>query len=144
MVRETMVEYPIGELMSGPRYIGHAAKVILDTYDREAFLVAHLNAKHKLISMEVVAVGTINATLVHPREVFKGAVLANAVSVCLVHNHPSGDPTPSADDIALTKQLLEAGEILGIRVLDHLVLGYDRSVSLRENTSLWREQSFHR
>ena len=75
--------------------------------------------------MNVVAIGSLTAALVHPREVFKPAILSNAAAVVLAHCHPSGDPTPSAEDLALTKRLCEAGDLLGIRVLDHLVLGHE-------------------
>jgi DNA repair protein RadC len=117
---------------------------LIGDQDREAFVVVHLNAKHKIVSLEVVAIGTLSATLVHPREVFKGALLANAAAIGLAHNHPSGDPTPSPEDLALTAQLLAAGEVVGVRVLDHIVIGDDCHVSIRETTHLWQDQAFHR
>lgn len=120
--------------------LASVARAVLSDDDRERFVAIHLNTKHKVLSVEVVAMGTLNATLVHPREVFKGALLANAAAVCLAHNHPSGDPTPSPEDHALTRTLREAGAILGIQVLDHVVLGDGmRFVSLRDITQDWRE-----
>ncbi len=100
--------------------------------DREHFVCLHLDSRNRVTSMETVAVGTLNASLVHPREVFKAAILANAASVIVAHNHPSADVTPSSEDIALTKRLMEAGEILGIEVLDHIVVGGERFTSCKE------------
>jgi DNA repair protein RadC len=86
-------------------------------------LVIALNTKNRLIRMYEVSVGSLNATIVHPRELFKDAVRLSAASVVVVHNHPSGDPTPSAADIQLTRRLVKAGDVLGIDVLDHVVIG---------------------
>ncbi len=99
--------------------------------DREKLICLHLNVRNMVISYEVVAVGTLTEAPSHPREVFKGALLANADSVILCHNHPSGDPQPSEDDILFTKRLKEAGDILGISLLDHLIFGDNSFVSLR-------------
>ncbi|MBE3590492.1 MAG: DNA repair protein RadC [Firmicutes bacterium] len=104
----------------------------LRDYDREHFVVVWLDTKHHVLGHETVSVGGLDAALAHPREVFKGAVLRSAAAVILAHNHPSGDPTPSADDIDLTRRLAEAGRLLGIEVLDHIVIGGHRFVSLRE------------
>jgi len=93
------------------------------TLDREHFVALLLDGKNKPIGYNVVSVGTLNASLVHPREVFKAAIIGNAAAIILAHNHPSGDPTPSAEDHVVTKQLVDAGVILGIRVLDHVVIG---------------------
>ena len=113
------------------------ASRILAGLDREAFLVIHLDTKRRALSVEVVAVGTLASTLVHPREVFKGAMLANASAIILAHNHPSGDPSPSQEDLALTRGLLEAGAVVGIAVEDHVIVG-ETVVSLRATTDLWR------
>lgn len=96
--------------------------------DREEFLLVPLDGKNRALGFHVVSVGTLTASLVHPREVFKIVLLANAAAIILVHNHPSGDPTPSAEDIAITKRLQEAGDLLGIRILDHVVIGDGRYV----------------
>lgn len=90
--------------------------------DREMFLVASLNTKNEPTQIEVVSVGSLNASIVHPREVFKSAILANAASIICAHNHPSGDLKPSKEDIEVTKRLVEAGKLLGIEVLDHIIL----------------------
>ena len=90
---------------------------------QEAFIVVDLNAKNNVIDKRLVTLGLLDASLVHPREVFRGAIVNNAAAVVVVHNHPSGDPTPSAEDIRITRQLVEAGKVLSIRVLDHVVIG---------------------
>ena len=84
-----------------------------------------LDTKNKIIGAFGVSRGALNSSLVHPREVFKRALLSNAASIMLAHNHPSGDPTPSSEDKATTKRLVEAGDIIGIRVLDHIIIGED-------------------
>lgn len=91
--------------------------------DQERFVVANLNTKNVVLSVNDVTVGTLNASLVHPREVFKAAIIEGASSILLSHNHPSSDVNPSNQDIAVTRRLMQAGEILGIRVLDHLIHG---------------------
>jgi len=91
--------------------------------DREHFWVLLLNGKNVVVGLNLVSIGSLTAALVHPREVFVGALLGKAASIVLVHNHPSGDPTPSAEDLALTKRLCEVGDLVGIKVLDHIVLG---------------------
>jgi len=98
----------------------------------EQFGVVLLDAKHRLVRTTVLTVGTLDRSVVHPREVFREAAAARAAGIVLFHNHPSGDPTPSADDLALTRRLVAAGELMGIDVLDHLVLTATRFVSLRE------------
>jgi len=99
---------------------------------KEHFIVIYLNAKNKIIKKETISIGTLNSSLVHPREVFQPAVGESAASVILVHNHPSGDLEPSQDDLALTKRLCEAGKIMGIEVLDHIIIGTKGFLSLKE------------
>lgn len=117
------VSVPEGrKVITGP---SSAIRVLSDTLgrrDRECFAVLHLDARHRLISMEIVSVGTLTASLVHPREVFKGAFLQNAAAIICAHNHPSDDPTMSLEDLALYERLRRAGELLGVRVLDFLVV----------------------
>lgn len=100
---------------------------LLRTYlagsDREHFVAVLADTKNKVIGINTVSVGALNTTIVHPREVFKPAILCNAASVLLAHNHPSGDATPSEDDKAMTQRLCDAGTILGITVLDHIIIG---------------------
>ncbi|MGU3473124.1 RadC family protein [Paenibacillus sp. D51F] len=100
--------------------------------DKEHFICLFLNTKFRVIGRETISVGTLNASLVHPREVFKAAIRRGAASVVFAHNHPSSDPTPSPEDIQLTNRLVECGQILGIDVLDHVIIGGDNWVSLKE------------
>jgi len=95
-------------------------------WDREHVVTLALDGKNRVLGFEIVSIGTLTASLVHPREVFKAAILANAAAIIVAHNHPSGDPTPSAEDRAITQRLKDAGELLGIRLLDHVVLGDGR------------------
>ncbi len=99
---------------------------------KEHFTILTLDARNNLIKISNVSVGTLNANLVHPREVFKEAIQANAASVILAHNHPSGDPEPSEDDLEVTKRLVEAGKILGIEVLDHIIIAKTGFMSFKE------------
>ena len=98
---------------------------------KEHVLAMLLDNRHRLIRMSAIAVGSLSASLVHPRELFKDAIAASAAAVIVAHNHPSGDPEPSAHDLQLTARLVDAGVVLGIEVLDHLIVGADRVVSLR-------------
>ena len=101
--------------------------------DREHFWTLALNTKNRLMRVIEVSVGSLNASIVHPRELFKDAVRVSAASVVVVHNHPSGDPTPSGADIQLTRRLVKAGDVLGVEVLDHVVIGDGGShASLRD------------
>lgn len=99
---------------------------------REHFAAIFLNGRNQVVHSEVISIGSLNASLVHPREVFAPAVGSSAASVLLAHNHPTGDITPSREDVELTRRLVHAGEILGIEVLDHLILGSERFMSLKE------------
>lgn len=100
--------------------------------DREHFRAVVLGTKNQVLAVEPVSVGTLNSSLVHPREVFKAAIRHNAAALILVHNHPSGDPFPSHDDATVTTRLVEAGKILGIEILDHVVIGDRCYVSFKE------------
>lgn len=104
----------------------------LSESDREQFIVCCMDIKNQSTSIKVVSIGTLNSSLVHPREVFKAAILANSASIIVVHNHPSGDPTPSKEDINITVRLKEAGKIIGVDIIDHIIIGDDTYVSLKE------------
>ena len=99
---------------------------------REHFVALFLNARNQIIIKEEITIGTLNASLVHPREVFYPAIGSCANSVILAHNHPSGDTTPSIEDIELTRRMVQAGEIIGIEVIDHIILSKDRFLSMKE------------
>lgn len=110
----------------------------LQFYDTEYFIAFHLDVKFQVIGFNEVSKGTVNASLVHPREVFKAALLSNSTAIICAHNHPSGIVKPSAEDIETTKTLIKAGELLGVQVLDHVIVGGDDMHSLRENRpELW-------
>ncbi|MGB9792484.1 MAG: RadC family protein [Thermacetogeniaceae bacterium] len=100
--------------------------------DREHFRVVMLNTKNRVLAVETISIGSLNSSLVHPREVFKKAVQRSAAAVILVHNHPSGDPSPSSEDVEITRRLCEAGRIIGIDVLDHIIIGDHVFISLKE------------
>lgn len=100
--------------------------------NKENFVALYLDARNRLICKETVSIGTVNANLVHPREVFEPAVRNLAVEVILVHNHPSGDPEPSEDDLEITRRIIEAGKIIGIDVLDHIIITKNKVFSFKE------------
>ena len=100
--------------------------------DREHFLIACLNTKNQVIGISTIAIGTLDSALIHPREVFKAAILANSISIILFHNHPSGNLEISKEDIAITKKLQKAGRILEIPVIDHLIVAGKGYVSFSE------------
>jgi len=100
---------------------------------REHLMVIYLNARNEMIFKKPMFVGTLNANLVHPREIFAEALKQNAASVILVHNHPSGDSEPSEEDIKVTKRIIEAGRIMGIEVLDHVIITKAKAFSFKEN-----------
>ena len=103
--------------------------------DREVFSVMLLDVKNRVIGINVVSIGSLSASVVHPREVFKAACLANAASIILTHNHPSGDTAPSKEDINITSRLVQAGRLMDIPVLDHIIIGDNtgRSMSFKAN-----------
>ena len=128
-VRELEVRYKPHRLplpVEGPAHSPQAAvrlaAALLADSPVEQVLALHFSTKHRLIGVHVVSVGTLDASLVHPRQVFTAAFLANAASLILAHNHPSGDPTPSGEDRSLSARLAEAGELLGVTLLDFLIV----------------------
>ena len=124
MVKENDIEYPDVNI-SFPQTVADLVAKYVGTPDREMFIVLAVNVRNKITGIHTVSVGSLDTSIVHPREVFKFAILANASSIIVAHNHPSGDTTPSSDDIELTKRLKQASEILAIDLLDHIVLGHD-------------------
>ena len=111
-------------------------RTYLEGTDREHFVVLLLNRKNKVIGINTVSMGSLTASVVHPREVFKPAILANAAALICGHNHPSGDPAPSAEDRALTARLVTAGQILGIQILDHVIIGDTTHYSFMDSGAL--------
>lgn len=126
VVREVVIQYRGRGLqapaaISTPRDAADLARRIVKDDAREHFLVFHLDGRHRLIAHSVLSIGTATASLVHPREVFQAGVLLGSVAVILLHNHPSGNPSPSCEDRELTKRLADAGRLIGIGVLDHVI-----------------------
>lgn len=110
-----------------------AQTVYMRNKQREHFMVIYLNGRNQMIYKKPMFVGTLNANLVHPREIFAEALKQNAASVIVAHNHPSGDSTPSTDDLDVTKRLISAGKIMGIEVLDHVIISKTQAYSFKEN-----------
>ena len=131
MVKESSFLYQTRQILS-PNDAYEMIKEQLEGLDREQFIIACLNTKNEPTNITVVSVGALNKAIIHPREVFKTAILSNAASIMAFHNHPSGETTPSQQDIQLTKRLYEAGELLGIKLLDHLIIGDGSFTSLKE------------
>jgi DNA repair protein RadC len=131
LVRETTELLP-ATLIENPNAVVAAARAMLEDRDRECVLVMFLTARHQLCGMSIVSVGDVDSALMHPREVFKCAILASAVKIAVAHNHPSGDPSPSPADMQVTKRLQEAGKLLGIELMDHVIIGAGRHCSLLE------------
>jgi len=134
LVREAAPRYT--EPVSSAAVVYRLLREEAELWDREHFLVLALDGKGRVLALHEVSVGTLTASLVHPREVMKTLVLLNAASFICVHNHPSGDATPSPEDETLTRRLRDAGELIGIRLLDHVVLGVGRYVSFTETGRL--------
>ena len=126
LVRLTMVkekELPYGvKRINEPELVAELAGQILKDADREYLLVISVDARSKPLAVEIVSIGTVNASLAEPREIFKHSILNNAAGIILVHNHPSGIVTPSKADIEITKRIREAGEAVSIRLFDHLII----------------------
>ena len=131
LVREKSVKAYTNSLNS-PTEAVDIIRDFIGNIDREIFLVVLVNTKNKLIGINTVSVGSLNASIVHPREVLKPAILANAAGIIIGHNHPSGDPTPSREDLDITKRLGEACEIIGIKLLDHIIVGDGQYISFKE------------
>ena len=131
MVKESSFLYQT-RTISSPKDAYEMIKEQLEGLDREQFIIACLNTKNEPTNISVVSVGTLNKAIVHPREVFKTAILSNAANVIAFHNHPSGNAEPSQQDIQLTNRLYEVGELLGIKLLDHLIIGDGTFTSLKE------------
>ena len=133
MIKEDSVPYET-PIIKSPAEVYRAATQLLALHEEpeEHFCIFCLNTKNKIVGVHTISIGSLNASIVHPREVFKAAMLNNASAIICLHNHPSGDPEPSREDIETTRRLVEAGEILGIRVLDHIIIGEERYLSMGE------------
>jgi DNA repair protein RadC len=133
LVREPGTEVQPGERIRGPGDVFRLMRERVASLETEAFYVISLGSSSQVRVVEEATRGILNSSLVHPREVFRSAILAGAAGIIVVHNHPSGDPTPSADDRAVTRQLVDAGRVLDIPMYDHVVIGSgERYVSFAE------------
>lgn len=131
MIRESHPTYEV--IVRSPNDIKQMVQELIGNEDKEHFIIFMLNTKNLITAIHTVSIGSINSAIVHPREVFKALLLNNSASVILAHNHPSGDPTPSPEDIGMTARLAEVGNLIGIEVLDHIIVGnYDRFISMKE------------
>ncbi len=117
--------------VKSPEDVVKTARNLLKGKKKEHFVVICLDTRNHLIKTSTVSIGSLDCSIVHPREVFKDAISSSAASVIFIHNHPSGDPTPSEDDIKMTKRLIEAGEIIGIEVLDHIIICDSEHLSMK-------------
>jgi DNA repair protein RadC len=132
-IREVQAPFA-NESIRSPENAAKLAEAYIADEDREVFLVLCLNTKNEVVGLHRCHVGALNASIVHPREVMKAAILNNAASIIVSHQHPSGNPEPSREDIDVTTRLVEAGKILGIDVLDHIIVTYKGNhYSLKEH-----------
>lgn len=122
--------------VKNPNDIVNVIQSSLKDKAKEHFKLVMLNTRNKIIGISTISVGTLNANLVHPREVFKEAISHNSASVILIHNHPSGNPEPSEDDLEITRRLVESGKILGIEVIDHMIVAKTGFISFKEKNLL--------
>lgn len=131
VVRENLPAYITTDRFTSPKQI-YEIFSDLQHESKEHFITLHLDGKNRIICFDRVSVGSLNQSIVHPREVFKGAILSSAAALILIHNHPSGDPSPSAEDRAITRRLVEVGDLVGIRILDHIIVGSGEYLSFVE------------
>lgn len=132
MVKEASMKYQSRKITCPGDAAGLVSEFLLDS-DRETMLVVCLDTKCQPTTISVCSIGSLCASIAHPREVFKVAVLSNAASILIAHNHPSGDPSPSPEDISITKRIHECGKLLGIELIDHIIIGSPSNfVSLKE------------
>ncbi len=132
LAKRLLRQKPKPRIIDGPKEAAAYAKEYLAMESKEHFCLLLLNTKNHVIGWHVVSIGSLTASIVHPREVFSVAVVHHAAAIILAHNHPSGDPTPSREDIAVTQRLSKTGKVMDIPVLDHIILGNGRFVSMKE------------
>jgi DNA repair protein RadC len=131
VIREGMPAYLATNRFTSPQQLYEMFKdLIVET--KEHFLALHLDGKNRIVCLDRVSVGSLNQSVVHVREVMKSVLISSAAAIILIHNHPSGDPSPSPEDMTITRRLKEAGELIGIPVLDHIIIGDGEYVSFAE------------
>lgn len=124
------------KVIGSPEDVFRLFKSVFENQPAEIFVVIHLKSNNGLSAFEIVTKGTLNSSLVHPREVFKSAIIQNAASIIVAHNHPSGNDQPSQEDLAITTQLVEAGKIIGIPIHDHVIFTEDGYYSFAEHGNI--------
>ena len=134
--RQSLIISEPRQRLNSPQAVTELVKGRLAHLRREVFLVLQLNVKNDVIAEEIVSQGTISSSIVHPREVFQNAIKNGAAAIIVTHNHPSGDPSPSDEDLQVTKRLVETGKIIGIPLLDHVIIGQHDSFSLKAHGML--------
>jgi len=132
LVRETHFTFPQREQVSSPADVAAVLQYYFEDKDREEFIVVFLDTANTMTGMAQISVGGLAASIVEPRQVFKAAILANAAAIIVAHQHPSGNVEPSREDLRITRQLVEAGKLMGVPVHDHIIVAEDRYVSLAE------------
>ena len=131
VIREDMPAYMATNRFTSPQQVFEMFRdLIFET--KEHFICLHLDGKNRIVCLDRVSVGSLNQSVVHVREVMKSALLSSAAAILLIHNHPTGDPSPSGEDMAITRRLKESGELIGIPVLDHIIIGNGEYVSFVE------------
>lgn len=131
MVKDASLKYQYRTVTS-PKDVSTMINQLVEGKDREYFGVICVDTKNQPTHIEVVSVGNLNSSIVHPREVFKAAILSNSASIIAFHNHPSGNPEPSKNDLDITKRLAEAGTLLGIELIDHIIVADEQYLSMKE------------
>lgn len=131
MIKEGSILYKNRQIKS-PSDAAEIIKVFIADSDREQLVLIAVDTKNQPTAINIFSIGTLDTALVHPREIFKMAILANASSIIIGHNHPSGIADPSIDDLEITKRVKEAGDIMGINLLDHIIIGDENFVSLKD------------
>lgn len=138
-VKEKSAKYDVSKFIKTPADASELFNEVFEVENEceEVLLIATLDIKNKVTGVFEVSRGSLNSSIVHPREIFKRAIVNNAASIIVCHNHPSGDPTPSQEDINVTRRLAEAGKIIGIDIIDHVIIGENsRYISLKEKNVL--------
>ena len=131
-IREIEYTYEKRPEISNMDDVVRVIKPMIADSNKEFFIALYLNTKNGILKQEIISIGSLSSNIVHPREVFRNACMISASSIVVAHNHPSGDPAPSREDIEITKKLSEAGKIIGITLLDHVIIGYDRNYGFKE------------
>jgi len=130
-----LAEEYTGKRFTSPRDIFEKFSYLANE-SKEYFLALHLDGKNRIVCLDTISVGSLNQSIVHPREVFKSSLLSSAAALVLLHNHPTGDPTPSSEDLSITRRLKEAGELMGVKVIDHIIIGNEAYMSFVEQGML--------